>query len=120
MRKKRRVDQTGKLPLPPSEDEYEDGVLIEGNMRETVYVQSKRLENFLTPDQLLKWNLVRAELHCSQALDLVYGKQVLGQAPRGFWWRRRLLKAQNHLMTLVVRELSKDAAVLDTETDENA
>jgi hypothetical protein len=72
-----------------------------------VYTQSKRLENFLTPDQLLKWNLVRAELHCSQALDLVYGKQVLGQAPRGFWWRRRLLNAQSHLMTLVVRELSK-------------
>jgi hypothetical protein len=106
MRKKRPVDPTGKLPLLPSEEEYEDGML-KSDMRESVYTQSKRLENFLTPDQLLKWNLVRAELHCSQALDLVYGKQVLGQAPRGFWWRRRLLNAQSHLMTLVVRELSK-------------
>jgi hypothetical protein len=106
MRKKRPVDPTGKLPLLPSEEEYEDGML-KSDMRESVYTQSKRLENFLTPDQLLKWNLVRAELHCSQALDLVYGTQVLGQAPRGFWWRRRLLNAQSHLMTLVVRELSK-------------
>lgn len=56
----------------------------------------------MSQEELVGWNLIHAEQHCSQALDLVYNE--LG-VRRGFWWRRRLLKAQNHLMTLVQQEL---------------
>jgi hypothetical protein len=62
----------------------------------------------MSQEELLRWNLVRAEQHASQALDLIYGNKAGGiRVPRGFWWRRRLLAAQNHLMTLTVRELNK-------------
>lgn len=58
----------------------------------------------MTQVELLQWNLVRAEQHCSQALKLLYDPVGVR---RGFWFRRRILLSQNHLMTLVVRELRR-------------
>lgn len=58
----------------------------------------------MTQEELLVWNLVRAELHARQALDLVYDE--FGPKRR-LAYRLRLGRAQSSLMTLVVRELSK-------------
>jgi hypothetical protein len=63
----------------------------------------KNIEN-MTREELLLWNLIRAEQHCSQALQLVY--DPLG-VRRNVWFRLRLLKSQSNLMTLLVRELNR-------------
>jgi hypothetical protein len=58
----------------------------------------------MTREELLNWNLIRAEAHAQQALDLLY--QPYGPR-RSLLYRLRLGRAQNSLMVLVVRELAK-------------
>lgn len=57
----------------------------------------------MSQEELVGWNLIRAEMHCAQAMDLVNNE--LG-VKRGLLWRRRLVKAQNKLGKLVRDELN--------------
>lgn len=59
----------------------------------------------MSQEELVGWNLIRAEAHCAQALDLI--DKELG-VKRGFRWRRRLVRAQKLLTTLVNHELNPD------------
>lgn len=58
----------------------------------------------LSEDELLVFNLVRAQQHAQQALDLSYGD---GRSKRSLWYRMCLGRAQSILMSLTVRELGK-------------
>lgn len=49
-----------------------------------------------------KFHLTRAEYHAQEAITALYGP---GRLKRGWWYRRRLLRAQNALMGLIVSEM---------------
>lgn len=58
----------------------------------------------LTDDERLVYNLVRAQQHAQQALDVCY---KVGGPKRSLWYRMVLGRAQSILMSLSVRELGK-------------
>lgn len=55
-------------------------------------------------DQLIN-HLHKAQEHAEMALNLLYGPSGY---KRSIWYRLRLGRAQNSLMTLLVRELGKE------------
>ncbi len=56
------------------------------------------------PDEELRFNLVRAEIHARQAHDLLYKENG---PKRNFWYRFTAGRAQSILMSLYVRETSR-------------
>jgi hypothetical protein len=54
----------------------------------------------------LHYNLVRAERHTSQAMDVCY--RLENPAKRSYWFRAALGRAQNILMSLYVRDLKME------------
>lgn len=59
-------------------------------------------ETFKTPTDELHFNLVRAERHAQQALDLLYKPDG---AKRSMWFRMAIGRAQSILMSAYVRDL---------------
>lgn len=57
----------------------------------------------MSTEDVLLWNLVRAQTHAHQALNLIYGNRI----KRNFFYRFRLLSAQNKLMRAVTFEMAR-------------
>lgn len=68
-------------------------------------------------DDPLVEHLHQAQEHAQMALNLLYGPS---RYKRSLWYRLRLGRAQNSLMTLLVRELGKEddgRKYADNQTD---
>jgi hypothetical protein len=77
--------------------------MYEEQMREEM-----RMIGGMYEDELLVWNLIRAQVHAQQALDQLY---LVGGPKRGFWYRMTLGRAQSTLINLAARELARKKIV---------
>jgi hypothetical protein len=57
----------------------------------------------MSAEDVLLWNLIRADAHTQQALNLIYGNRLR----RNYFYRVRLLGAQTRLIRLVVLEMKR-------------
>lgn len=85
-------------------------LLVNGElMHEAADAFEKRIpkdENFKDATDELHYNLVRAERHASQAMDVLY--RLENPAKRSIWFRMAVGRAQSILMSLYVRDLKME------------
>lgn len=84
----------------------QDRLLLNGELMREAADEFEALlpkeETFKTPTDELHFNLVRAERHAQQALDLLYKPDG---ARRSIWFRMAIGRAQSILMSAYVRDL---------------